>query len=273
MNPLNRQDIDAPVASVQPGAQDTGVQSAAAPGGPSTSLHHAPEALPAKPLHLQIGLMPAGKLAAEFGSLQPPRHKRGVPTIHRWERAGNEPDGRPITHPGRIELPDGGDALSADAESQLRIAAHAMRHEGKKYIWTVDEMGRVLIGDEIDTGIANPKHPGETYSVGHPALVGGGDARISGEMACDQATNRLLVSNLSGRYSRYADRKRPHAEAAYRIIASAFARVGLLSQLRYEEPEEGKKEALIIRSDDPNRWREEEEEQGRPLRTGAGEPP
>jgi hypothetical protein len=68
------------------------------------------------------------------------------------------------------------------------------------------------------------------------------------------------------------DRKRPHAEAAYRIIASAFARVGLLSQLRYEEPEEGKKEALIMRSDDPNRWREEEE-QGRPLRTGAGEPP
>jgi hypothetical protein len=271
MNPLSRQRTDNPAPSVQPGAQDDGAQSAAAPGGPSTSLHHAPEALPAKPLHLQIGLMPAGKLAAQFGSLQPPRWKGGVPTIHPWERVGNEPEGRPITHPGRIELPDGGDALSEHAESQLRTAAHALRHEGKKYIWAVNAMGCVFLGDEIDTGIENPKHPGKTYRVGHPALVGGGNARISGEMAYDKATDRLLVSNLSGRYSRYADRKRPHADAAYRIIASAFARVGLLAQLRYVEPEEGKKEALIVRSDDPNRWREEE--QGHPSRTGAGEPP
>jgi hypothetical protein len=273
MNPLDRQRTDNPVPSMQPGAQEEGALPSAAPRGPSTGSQRAPADLQAKPFHLQVGLMQAGKLAAEFGSLQPPRHKRGVPTIHRWERAGNEPDGRPITHPGRIELPDGGDALSVHAEAQLRAAAHAMRHEGKKYIWTVNEMGRVFIGEEIDTGIDNPKHPGKTYSVGHPALVGGGNARISGEMACDQATDRLLVSNLSGRYSRYADRKQPHAEAAGRIIASAFARIGLLSQLRYVEPEEGKKEALIIRSDDPNRWREEEEEQGRPLRTAAGEPP
>jgi hypothetical protein len=171
---------------------------------------------------------------------------------------GNEPDGRPIVHPSRIEIPDGDDALSVHAESQLRTAAHALRHEGKPYIWSVNAMGRVVIGEGIDTGIANPKHPGETYRVGHPALVGGGTARISGEIAYDQATDQLVVSNLSGRYSRYADRKLAHAEAAGRIIASAFARVGLVAQLRYVEPEEGKKEALILRSDDPNRWREEE---------------
>jgi hypothetical protein len=207
------------------------------------------------PFHQQVGIVEAGALAARLGSLQPPRTKKGVPTVHPWERVGGRPDGAPLTHPGRIEIPDSVDRVNPDTLARCSDAARRMKDEGKTYLWSVNAMGSVFLGEATDTGVDNPKHPGQTYTLGHPTLVSGGNARICGEISFNSETGTLDVVNLSGRYSRYADRARPHAEEAARIITNGFGGCGLELRLNYVAPPEHKSEALAIRSHDPNWWR------------------
>jgi hypothetical protein len=174
------------------------------------------------PLSDLIGNEPAAELDTKFGSLQPPRSKNGG--IHSWERTV---DGRPMEHNRRVILPESKNlALDAQIE-QIRGAVdlEALRRGEKKYVWTVGALGRVFIGEELPAGI-DPV-TGKSRHAGHPLLVGGGPARISGELTYDVASDALIVNNKSGRYSRYEDRNTDHLANALSIISCAFSRSGM----------------------------------------------
>ncbi|MGF6483152.1 type III effector protein [Paraburkholderia sp. JPY419] len=180
------------------------------------------ETIAAPALHKLIGRERAGALDALFGSLQPP-FNLATDGIKQWEREGGVPTGAPLQHSRRLIVPDGqGNVPSLMSQGvKEKIDIDALKRGEKQYMWAVSALGRLFIG-ELEPAGKDPETQRERYR-GHPLLVGGGTARICGELRFNPATGKFVVSNQSGRYSRYEDR----TEAGLNEVASMFAQAGL----------------------------------------------
>jgi hypothetical protein len=161
-----------------------------------------------------IGVERAGALDARFGSLQPPRNL-DTDGIKSWEREAPENEnelGRPLTHRNRLFAPDADGHFPSLSEGTLKdsVDLDALKSGQKHYMWSVSALGRLIIGEEfpVETKTEGVRH------LGHPTLVGGGNARISGELRYNRDTQKFVVSNRSGRYSRYEDRSLDGLDAA-----------------------------------------------------------
>lgn len=133
----------------------------------------------------------------------------------------------PARSPERIDRweqdsePESLSTLDADlAERLVRLEQIAqcnlLRHAelAKNYIWAMAPDGSIRIAveelaieprPEVSTGYPRrkgPVHPSEEKKLGHPTLLGGGLARIAGELAFDEFDGVLKwVFNVnSGRY-------------------------------------------------------------------------
>ena len=185
-----------------------------------------------------IGEDPARDLDTRFGSLQPVREKRVGAGIHPWER---DAQGTPLTHGNRAFIghahaafPRPGDAETNRTALRNAVDLEALKNGSKRYIWAVGKLGRVIIAEEQPispedgrtiTGKA-AAHAEPKYA-GHPMLVGGGPARVSGELHYDATRDCLVVLDKSGRYSRYADRQNAQVENVAVALRDAFAGDGL----------------------------------------------
>ncbi|MGF6971825.1 hypothetical protein QFZ94_000252 [Paraburkholderia sp. JPY465] len=201
-------------------------------------------------LHELIGRGRAGALDALFGSLQPP-FNLATDGIKQWEREGGVPTGAPLQHSRRLIVPDGQGNVpsltSLDVKGTIDI--DALKRGEKKYMWAVSALGRLFIG-ECEPAGKDPETQRERYR-GHPLLVGGGTARICGELEFNSATDKFVVSNQSGRYSRYEDR----TEAGLNEVAGMFAQAGLdVETERVSKYMTARKRAaLVLPSLDPSR--------------------
>lgn len=178
-------------------------------------------ALPAPALHDIIGRQRVGELDANFGSLQPPLNL-ATDGIKDWEREGGTSNGKPLMHPLRLIIA-GSETVNSDLSPE-NLGGHldldGIKSGEKKYMWTVSALGRLFIGEELPAG--KDPETGEQKYLGHPTLVGGGPARMSGDLRYNHATGKFVVSNRSGRYSRYEDRP----EAGLQKVADIFSRLG-----------------------------------------------
>lgn len=165
----------------------------------------------------------AAQLDRAFGSLQPVRTK-DKDGIHAWER---EADGRVRTHPARLALPDAKGEFPAMDSAAVRAAIdlEALKSGEKRYIWAVSALGRLFVGEELPAG--KDPQSGKQRHAGHPLLVSGGPARISGEFQYAAERNALVMLDKSGRYSRYEDRNAEQLDNAAAILKAAFASSGM----------------------------------------------
>lgn len=178
--------------------------------------------LPAPALHDIIGRQRVSELDADFGSRQPVLNL-ATDGIKSWEREGGTWSGQPLMHPQRFIFPGEAPGMLELTPENLgdRLDLDGIRRGEKKYMWTVSALGRLLIGEELPAG--KDPETGEQRYLGHPTLVGGGPSRISGELRYNQATGKFVISNRSGRYSRYEDRP----GAGLEKVAGMFAQLGL----------------------------------------------
>ena len=180
----------------------------------------------AVPLHVLIGRERAAALDTRFGSAQPPKPPPEGKYIREWEHDDN---GKSLMHPARIFLPDVNGHFS-DLNSTAfrdRFDIAAIKSGEKKYLWTVSKLGRVIIGESTGTEINAAD--GKVKRLGHPVLVGGGTARISGSFRYDAIADKIYISNKSGRYGRYGDRP----EAGLQAVAELLSKAGITVETRY----------------------------------------
>lgn len=109
------------------------------------------------------------------------------------------------------------------------------------FLWVMDVDGNIIIAyEEIVTGEIShstngsllknghprrrgfPSHPADEKKLGHPTLVGGGEARIAGELFLDILDGSLqwYVSCGSGRYCRDLPPTKRHQEAVHQLFTA-----------------------------------------------------
>lgn len=202
--------------------------------------------------HELIGCEKAGQLDAKFGSLQPvlkPVFSLSKDGIKDWEREGGVSTGKPLMHERRVIIADvAGPMVDLTSEGIRHLVdLEALKRGEKTYNWTVSRLGRLFIGEAEPAGV-DPQTGQERYR-GHVTLVGGGPARISGELLFNADTGKFVVSNRSGRYSRYEDR----TEAQLLEVAKLFTRAGLEVEIEIVEKYKTKLATLVLPSLDPSR--------------------
>ena len=106
----------------------------------------------------------------------------------------------------------------------------------KKYIWIISKLGRLIISEERQAGNHNAQHATEPQYIGHPALVGGGQGRISGELLFkadpnDPSSEKFYINNASGRFSKFIDRN----EMQLKRVAELFRKAGLAVETQYRK--------------------------------------
>jgi hypothetical protein len=107
-------------------------------------------------------------------------------------------------------------------------------------IWLVDTIGRLRFSIEelvlfgVPRGI--PKHQkcelhATADKLGHPALVGGANARIGGEIFFDPTADppNWFINNKSGRYGLHPSRTSVHLDN----VAHQFAKYGITLQKKF----------------------------------------
>ncbi|HET9645674.1 MAG TPA: type III effector protein [Burkholderiaceae bacterium] len=199
--------------------------------------------------HELIGREKVGELDARFGSLQP-AFNLATDGIKDWEREGGVSTGKPLMHERRVIISDvDGRVVDLTSEGIRHLVdLEAVKRGEKIYNWTVSGLGRLFIGEAEPAGV-DPQTGQERYR-GHPMLVGGGPARISGELLFNADTGKFVVSNRSGRYSRYEDR----TEAQLLQVANLFTLAGLEVEIEVVEKYKTRKRAnLVLPSLDPSR--------------------
>ena len=101
----------------------------------------------------------------------------------------------------------------------------AMEPSGKVAV-AVEELAELPNGDEL-TGHPRrrnyPRHPSEEKKLGHPCLVGHGQARIAGELFLDQTEEGRLLWHMNVNSGRYC-RQNPPTDAQTKLLADLFAR-------------------------------------------------
>ena len=83
---------------------------------------------------------------------------------------------------------------------------------------------------------ANTRHGEGPQYIGHPAQLGGGRGRISGELRFradpnDPSSGKLYINNASGRYSKFKDRN----EMQLKRTAELFRKAGLAVETVYRQ--------------------------------------
>jgi hypothetical protein len=160
-------------------------------------------------------------LDERFGSLQPVRASRadgqGLKACER------DSEGHPLLHPHILAVPGlGGRAVDLTrAASAAGLDLEAVRSGKQRAIWCVNVAGQLRLAQECDLG-TDPATGAPRY-MGHPTLVRGRSARISGEFNYNPQTGRFRITDVSNAYSRYVDRRPQHLEAA----ADLFRQGGL----------------------------------------------
>ena len=181
-----------------------------------------------------LGMDKARQLDTDFGSLQWP-FRRGEPALKDWEL---DDDGTPLMLKDRIFVPDkhgnfGNSSALLDVKKQLKTGE-------KRYIWTVGKYNRLIISEERDSekysAKDNAKDSTEARYIGHPAQVGGGRARISGELKYisdpdDKLFGKFVINNASGRYGKFVDRNKGQMEN----VAELFRKAGLDVEIKYKQ--------------------------------------
>jgi hypothetical protein len=124
---------------------------------------------------------PTLDLDGQFGAPKPPGGTRGVKPFEMT------PEGNVIKNP-TLQKPGPGNPPKLDPN--------------KEYIWAIDKDGKLLIGEEVKTGVVETN--GYVQKLGHPTLTEGGEARIAGEIR--QVNGKWVINNRSGRYSAHPDR-------------------------------------------------------------------
>jgi hypothetical protein len=98
--------------------------------------------------------------------------------------------------------------------------------KSKRYIWSIDKEGNLRIGLET------PVPPGPKTRLGHPTLVEGGAARISGEIKFNPKTKQWRINDSSGRYSnipgRHPARKNEILDNARELFQESGLNVGVI---------------------------------------------
>jgi len=176
-----------------------------------------------------FGTDKARQLDTDFGSLQWP-FRRGEPALKNWEL---DDDGTtPLMLKDRIFVPDEhGNFENLPALLDLE----KLKTGEKKYIWTMSKLGRLIISEEYlvknkDENITEPSY------IGHPAQLGGGRGRISGELTFINDSNdplfgKFAINNASGRYSKFVDRDKGKLEN----VAKLFRKAGLDVEIKYKQ--------------------------------------
>ena len=177
-----------------------------------------------------LGTDKARQLDTDFGSLQWP-FRRGEPALKNWEL---DDDGTtPLMLKDRIFVPDEhGNFGNLPALLDLE----KLKTGEKKYIWTVGKLGRIIISEEHLVKNKNKNITEPPSYIGHPAQLGGGRARISGELTFINDSNnplfgKFVINNASGRYSKFVDRNKGELEN----VAKLFRKAGLDVEIKYKQ--------------------------------------
>jgi hypothetical protein len=101
---------------------------------------------------------------------------------------------------------------------------NVLKHD-KKYIWVINELGDIVIGEDIATG------PEESKSFqGHPTLIDGKPGRVAGELIYVQAKNAWTINLQSRAYSGHLDRRSEEARGYLKNVITTNL-VGLNVQM------------------------------------------
>lgn len=105
-----------------------------------------------------------------------------------------------------------------------------MDHLGDIYI-AVEEIALQSLA-ELHVGyprLRGYEHPSEHKKLGHPTLLGGGEARIAGELALDEMKGKLhwFLNAHSGRYCRQL----PPSKSQLASVAASFKQFGVLVEV------------------------------------------
>lgn len=110
-----------------------------------------------------------------------------------------------------------------------------------RILWIVDREGNIILSLEeiIDTKTENryprPNRaavPDSYVRIGHPALVGGGEGRIGGEIYLDTGFDgdpKWVINNDSGRYGKFATRTKKHLQN----VAEVFKNCGIALEIQF----------------------------------------
>jgi hypothetical protein len=174
-------------------------------------------------LHELVGVRQIEALDTQFGSLQPPRNVNKPGYVDGLKPTERDMRGQPLMHPKRLEIStQRTESFSwSSAEVQEKIDFAALKRGEKTYLWAMGALGSLFVGEEEALG-PDPK-TGKPLFRSHPLLLGGGPARVCGQLGYDSEDDCFVLDDRSGRYSRYVDRKPEHLEAA----AEVFRQSGL----------------------------------------------
>ncbi|WP_334190913.1 hypothetical protein [Noviherbaspirillum sp.] len=136
-----------------------------------------------------------------------------------------------------ISVDDG--AVSSHLDTVAKLVDWLKK--GEPLMWSASKLGRVIVApqtrvtsiikDDALAALHNLGKDEEKPRLSHPALVGGGQARISGEVYIDSETGKVVVTDRSGRYSKYGERNAAHLENAAAIMAKNLAGYGMTVQV------------------------------------------
>ncbi len=177
-----------------------------------------------------LGFKRAHKLDKQFGSLQWPRSvpapSLSLPSISikSWEF---DDGGKPLMQGDRIFVPD---EKGHFPNLAALLDLEAIKTGEKQYIWAISKLGRLIIAEEKKI------HDNPRKTLGHPTLVGGGRARIAGELRWHQVDPKdpssegwFYINIASGRYSFYVDRNQVQLQSATALFRKAGLAVKTLS--------------------------------------------
>lgn len=107
------------------------------------------------------------------------------------------------------------------------------------YIWAMDEAGSVLVAvEELCEFEGYPRrrginHPSELKKLGHPTLLGSGQARIAGELTLDPAADGTMLWILNANSGRYCKRLPPQRRHLDNVASMLWA-MGLEVTVDYD---------------------------------------
>ena len=176
-----------------------------------------------------FGFNKAHQFDKEFGSLQWP-FRRGEPALKPWEI---DAAGTPLMLNERIFVPD---EKGHYPNLATLLDLEKLKTGERQYIWTISKSGRLVISEEMQANDANARQGEEPQYIGHPAQLGGGRGRISGELRFradpnDPSSGKFYINNASGRYSKFKDCN----EMQLKRVAALFRKAGLAVEAVYRQ--------------------------------------
>ncbi|HEX7315417.1 MAG TPA: RHS repeat-associated core domain-containing protein [Pyrinomonadaceae bacterium] len=150
----------------------------------------------------KYGAWKEARLDSKFGKAQPPGG-RGVKPFEQ------NADGSVVKNP-TVQTPSRSNPLKLDPK--------------KEYIWTVNNKGKLVVGEEVQTGVTEGTY---VQKLGHPTLTEGAKSRVSGEIRFGEDGKPFINAN-SGRYTTpYPDRGPQQIQNAANLFKKSGTPVGV----------------------------------------------